>query len=170
MNTLPLKPIDGFPPIINRQCKVLVLGSMPSVQSLQQNFYYAHPRNAFWPILAHLLDSPMPDTIETKTALLLDNRVALWDVLESCIRKGSLDSNIKEAKANDFGALFARFPNIRAVLFNGKAAERLFVRLQPQALERRFSTALPSTSPANTMSFDKKIESWKLLLNCLRSE
>ena len=166
MNKAPLKPIDGFLPIINQQCKVLVPGSMPSVQSLEQNFYYAHPRNAFWPIFARLFDSPLPDSIESKTSLLLANKVALWDVLKSCIRKGSLDSNIKAAEPNDFGARFVQFPNIRAVLFNGKTAQRLFLRLQPKVLADRFSVVLPSTSPAHTMVFEEKLNSWKVLLDC----
>lgn len=87
--------IEGFPPVAEADARLLILGSMPSVESLKQGFYYAHPRNAFWRILAEVFDESVPDSIEDKKRLLIDHRIALWDVAHSCVRPGSLDSNIK---------------------------------------------------------------------------
>ena len=151
--------IRGFGPVWRPDARVLILGSMPSVESLNQSFYYAHPRNAFWPMMAELLGEPRPDGVEGKKELLTSHRIALWDTVAACERSGSLDSNIRAAEANDFESLYARCPEIRWVLFNGGAAEALYRRLVAKEDARFHFARLPSTSPAYT-----KKEAWKRAL------
>lgn len=103
-----------FEPVAEQDARLLILGTMPSVESLRQSFYYAHPRNAFWPIIADVLAQPRPETVEAKKQLLIGHRIALWDVAHSCVRSGSLDSAIRDVVPNDFAVLFARYsPGIR---------------------------------------------------------
>ena len=156
--------IDAFPPVAREDARVLILGSMPSVESLRQGFYYGHPRNAFWRILAEVFDSPLPADVPAKKALLLDNGIALWDVLESCEREGSLDSAIRDPRPNDFAALFAACPGIRRILFNGGTAKALFLRRCGDCLQGREWVQLPSTSPAYTLSYERKLAQWRAAL------
>jgi G:T/U mismatch-specific DNA glycosylase len=118
---------NGFQPIEPLSAKVLILGTMPSVESLNQAFYYAHPRNAFWPIMQKLLNRNLASDAE-KTHALQEAGILLWDVLEACHRQGSLDSAIQQPEANDFTWIFAKHPHLKTVIFNGKAAETLFKR------------------------------------------
>jgi hypoxanthine-DNA glycosylase len=111
--------------------------------------------------MAALFDAPLPSGIDQKRALLLQNRVALWDVIHSCVRPGSLDADIREARPNDFAAFFRDWPGIEAVFFNGSAAQALFRRLCPGAEGGRPTALLPSTSPARTMPFDQKLAIWR---------
>lgn len=154
---------QGFSPIVPTQPKVLVLGTAPSVVSLKEAFYYAHPRNAFWPILADYFNQPV-DSIEAKKALCFENDILLWDVLSACERQGSLDSAIKQPEANDFEKLFQRFPDLKHVVFNGKAAEALFKKqvIKQQKLPQDLVFhSLPSTSPANArLTFENKRVFW----------
>ena len=162
--------VHSFPPIGDARSALLVLGTMPSEASLQQGFYYAHPRNCFWPMLSEILGEPAPDSIDRKRQLLLGHRIALWDVAQSCQRQGSLDSAIREAVPNDIEGLLARCPRIGRILFNGGAAQRLFRRLLPPlGAERRL---LPSTSPAYTLPYEKKRAAWAAELRAalLKSE
>ena len=156
-----MERIEGYAPVADANSRLLVLGTMPSVESLRAGFYYAHPRNAFWRILADVVGAPLPQTTAEKQALALENGVALWDVLRACTRRGSLDSAIRNAEANDFAAFFRDHARIERVLFNGAAAQRLFLRLCPGALAGRASARLPSTSPAYTLSFEQKRELWR---------
>lgn len=153
---------EGFLPIEPKSAKVLVLGTMPSVESLNQAFYYAHPRNAFWPIIGSMVGRDLQTVVE-KMRALDELGIFLWDVLGSCVREGSLDSAIKNPAANDFSWIFKKHPHIKAIVFNGKTAEALFKRhvLGKQILpeEIRFIT-LPSTSPANARL---KLEDKRLL-------
>ena len=150
--------IYGYPPVADEHSRVLVLGSMPSVRSLEVGFYYGHPQNAFWRIMADVFKAERPKTIEDKKNLLLSNRVALWDVIASCEREGSLDSAIKSETVNDFAPFFVAHPNIRAVLINGGTAYKLF----PYSLAGdRPVLKLPSTSPAYTLSYEKKLNAWR---------
>jgi hypoxanthine-DNA glycosylase len=163
---------SSFPPVISAGARVLVLGSMPGQRSLDRQQYYAHPRNAFWPIMAELLgfssDQPYPDRLQA----LQSHQVALWDVLSDCYRPGSLDSAIVESsvEANDFGALFRRYPTLEAVFFNGAKAEQSFRKhvlptLGDAAGAIRFQR-LPSTSPAHaSLSAAQKLEQWRRLLD-----
>ncbi len=156
--------IVAFPPVAPPRARVLVLGSMPSVESLNQGFYYAHPRNAFWRIMAEVFGEPFPEDIPARVALLERHGVALWDVLESCEREGSLDSAIREPTMNDFDALFERCPKIDRVLFNGGTAERLFMKRGAAYLAGREWARMPSTSPAYTLSYERKLAQWRQAL------
>ena len=148
----------SFEPVWAEDARLLILGTMPSVQSLLQGFYYAHPRNAFWPMMFELLGEAYSEKIEDKKRLLLRNRIALWDVALSAIRPGSLDSDIREAVPNDIPWLLAKCPGIHKVLLNGTTALSLYRRLvPPQSVE---CVQLPSTSPANTMRYEAKRAAW----------
>ena len=157
-----------FPPIARRDADTLVLGSLPGRKSLEMRQYYAHPYNAFWKLIAAIYGTdaslPYPD----RARVLVENGVALWDVLEAATRPGSLDSSIvhASAQANDFARFFRRHPHIRRVFFNGRKAEELYrrfvlPRLGPEFAALRYE-ALPSTSPAHAgMSFAKKLGRWR---------
>ena len=151
--------IEGFEPVARADARILILGSMPSVESLRQGFYYAHPRNAFWRILAATFQTQIPETVESKKALLTEHKIALWDTAHSCVREGSLDSNIRQAVANDFPALYRCCPEIQKILFNGATAENLYRKLvgEPPCA----SVRMPSTSPALTMPFERKCAIWR---------
>ena len=143
--------------------RVLVLGSMPGVASLNARQYYAHPRNAFWPVMYALWGETPPAEYEKRLEFLKAHRVALWDVAAACFREGSLDSGIRNARPNDFAALFAACPEIRAVFFNGQAAWTLYHRLCPELGGGAARTRLPSTSPAYTMPFEQKLAAWRVV-------
>ena len=151
----------AFPPVARADARILILGSMPSAASLAQGFYYGHPRNAFWHILSDVSDRPLPETVSEKTSLLLDHRLALWDVLRSCVREGSLDGAIRDMEVNDFQSLFERCPGIDRVLLNGGTAKRVFLRYGASFLEGRTWLVLPSTSPAYTISYERKLAQWR---------
>ena len=152
--------IFSYPPIADASARILVLGTMPSVESLRQGFYYAHPRNAFWRIMAEIFGEELPVSMEKKKSLLLRNGIALWDTLRSCEREGSLDSAIQRPEPNDIPALLAECPDIRKICFNGAASETLFMRhIGP--VEGVELIRLPSTSPAYTLAYAKKLAVWK---------
>ncbi|MBE5791369.1 MAG: DNA-deoxyinosine glycosylase [Clostridiales bacterium] len=148
--------IYGFAPVEEKDAVLLIVGSMPSVMSLKDDFYYAHRQNAFWPMMAKIFSAPVPETKEAKKCLLLDHKIALWDVYASCVREGSLDSAIRAGEKNDFDVFFKAHPHIRAVLCNGKAAYDAFDKNAPVPVLR-----LPSTSPAYTMKFESKLALWQ---------
>lgn len=156
--------IYGFEPVWRADARVLILGSMPSVESLHQSFYYAHPRNAFWPMLAEILGEARPESVEEKREMLMRRRIALWDTVASCERAGSLDSAIRSAQANDFESLYARCPRIGRVLFNGAAAEQFYRRLVAREDARFIFRRLPSTSPAYTLKYEEKRAAWERAL------
>ena len=156
--------IGCFPPVANTNAATLILGSMPGKESLRQNQYYAHPQNAFWKIMGELVGAHPSLPYTQRLAILKSSGIALWDVLHTCKRQGSLDSDIKKEEANDFAAFFARHPHITRVYFNGTKAEQSFKRfvLGKQALPPLTLQRLPSTSPAHAgMDYDKKLEAWK---------
>lgn len=162
--------IHGFPPLAAPRAHTLVLGSMPSRESLAREQYYAHPRNAFWPILTGLLEIEADDYQE-RAQQVAARGIAIWDVLRDCIRPGSLDSDIEEKTAvvNDFPGFFRDHPDISRVFFNGAKAESLFLkRVLPKLAEPYVSVPrqrLPSTSPANAgLTFDQKKKAWRVLL------
>ncbi len=159
--------IDAFPPVAPPGARVLILGSMPSVESLNQGFYYAHPRNAFWRILAEVYGEDVPRDIPGKVALLTAHDLALWDVLKSCEREGSLDSAIRHPEPNDFTGLFERCPRIEKVLFNGGTAYSLFMKHASGTLAGRSWARMPSTSPAYTLSYERKLALWRDGLECV---
>jgi hypoxanthine-DNA glycosylase len=152
----------GLPPIIGDGAKSLILGNMPSVMSLGAQEYYANPRNAFWRITGEIFGFDATAPYEARTAALTANGVAVWDVLRSCRRVGSLDSAVEpdSMAANDFGQLFERHADITRVFFNGAAAEKNFNRLVRVAPDLRYRR-LPSTSPAQTMRYADKLAAWR---------
>ena len=156
-----MERIESYAPVADGNCRTLIVGTAPSVESLRAGFFYGHPRNAFWRILAEVFGGEIPGTIGDKKALLLNNRIALWDVCRSCLREGSLDGNIRSVEPNDFAGLFEQYPGIRRVLFNGGTAEALFFRLCGGALGDRPWARLPSTSPAYTLPYAQKLERWR---------
>jgi hypoxanthine-DNA glycosylase len=161
----------GFPCSANYDAEILILGSMPSRKSLAARQYYAHPQNAFWPIMAELFEFDCGLEYEQRLQQLRSNKIALWDVAHQCVRAGSMDHAIEPETvvANDFTAFFARHPDIRAVFFNGRKAEELFLKLSlgRQQLERHL---LPSTSPANArLSRRQKLAAWRLVKQTLET-
>ncbi len=164
--------IRGFPPIAGRAPCVLVLGSMPGVASLAAGEYYAHPRNLFWRIAAETLGFDAAASYARRAAALRRARIAVWDVLASCIRPGSLDSAIRNDSivTNDFGSFLAKHPRITRVCFNGRMAEsawrRHVLRGLPVAHQLEYRL-LPSTSPANAgMGYRRKLGLWRDALAC----
>ena len=149
-----------------------MLGSMPGAASLLAGQYYAHPHNAFWPVMGELFGAGPALPYERRIVILRRAGLALWDVLASCVREGSLDSDIDEASIvpNDFRAFFDAHGRVRHVFFNGAKAENCFYRyVRPHLSDRgpRF-TRLPSTSPAHaSLSPAQKLESWRALVNAL---
>ena len=151
--------LRGLPPIIDRAASTLVLGSFPSEASLAAQQYYGHRQNQFWRLLGALLEEPLPemDYADRKTALHRAG-IAVWDVYACCERSGSLDSAIRGAQANDFGRLKIVAPNLRRICFNGRTA----ARFEGHFAELGYATAvLPSSSPAYTLAFEKKLAVWK---------
>ncbi|MGY6217415.1 DNA-deoxyinosine glycosylase [Methylolobus aquaticus] len=159
--------VCSFPPVADCNARVLILGSMPGVASLQAGQYYAHPRNAFWPILAALLDWPSGVAYAERLARLRAARIALWDVLQSCRRDGSLDAAIDDTSIvpNDFGRFLLQHTRITHVFFNGSKAESAFRRyVLPELFcaDRLVCERLPSTSPAHAArGFDEKLRAWR---------
>ena len=133
---------------------------MPGAMSLAKQEYYANPRNHFWKILYTHFDAlPIPENFEEKVQFLESNKIGLWDVLENCERKGSLDIHIKNQKENDFEALLNEFPSITKIIFNGKQSHAFFYKRFGQ-IEGITYFVMPSTSPANTMAFENKLKIW----------
>ena len=161
--------IHSFTPIENANATVLILGSMPGEASLRAGEYYAHPRNYFWRMMGALISLEPESPYEQRIHALKSARIAVWDVLHSCMREGSLDANIDKVSQipNDFQSFFARHANITHVFFNGSAAEQIYRRnvlpvLNVQQIEY---LRLPSTSPANaSIPFERKLEAWKSIL------
>ena len=156
-----------FPAIYAPDSRILILGSFPSVKSREQMFFYGHPQNRFWRVMAALLSADVPQTVEEKRAFLLANHIALWDVIASCRIEGSSDSSIRDAVPTDLSVLLAHAP-IRAVFCNGQTAFRLYGRYQEQETGLP-ATLLPSTSPANAAySIPRLLESWRIILPALQ--
>lgn len=165
-------PIFSFEPIVDKNCKVLVLGTMPGVMSLKKQQYYGYDPNAFWRIMYGLFDRKPDDEYEMRKTFLLQHHIAVWDVLMACEREGSSDSDIRSAVPNDFTSLYESYPNLGNVCFNGGPAERLYRRFVEKPGAIRYGPksyfSLPSTSPAYTIGFERKFEQWKLLLQLLQ--
>jgi hypoxanthine-DNA glycosylase len=171
------EPTAGFPPIARADAKVLVLGTLPSRMSVELGQYYGHPQNAFWKIMGRLFGAHRELTYESRREILKASRVAVWDVLASSVRPGSMDADIDASTAvtNDFNRLFDEHREIELVCFNGRTAEKLFLRHVAPGLENRSNRlryqALPSTSPAYaSMSFDEKLRAWRTVSDTIRNE
>ena len=156
--------LHNIPPVYDGNSKILILGSFPSVKSREAEFFYAHPQNRFWRLLARLTKSDVPVSTEEKRAFLLDHGIALWDVIAACSIKGSGDSSIRDARVNDFAPIFET-ADIRAVFLNGQTAARIFNA--NVSLDVPFFV-LPSTSPANAAaSMDVLCDKWNIILRYL---
>ncbi len=134
-----------IPPLFDGQSRVLVLGSIPSPKSREQGFYYGHPRNRFWSVMAAVLGEPFPETVEARREMMLRRHIAMWDVLASCRICGASDLSIRDAEPNDLDTVLRRAP-IEAVFTTGKKAGTLYERFDRYGLPH---ICLPSTSPAN---------------------
>lgn len=147
-------------PIYNKDSKILILGSFPSVKSREAGFFYGHPQNRFWKVTAAVFGAEVPATIEEKKAFLLENHIAVWDVIHSCDIVGSSDSSIRNVVANDLNVIL-ECADIGQIYVNGKKAEELYKRyIFPQI--KREAICLPSTSPANAAwSVERLVEAWK---------
>lgn len=155
--------LHPFLPIVDDGSRVLILGSFPSVRSREDGFYYAHPANRFWRVIAAITDSAVPQSVEEKRRLILDNGFALWDVIASCKVVGSSDSTITNVVVNEISEFAARH-DIRAIVFNGRAAEAFYKKYAKPKLSLPL-ICLPSTSSANAASsLDALIERWAVLL------
>lgn len=157
----------GFPPIACATSRVLILGSLPSRKSIEEQQYYAHPRNQFWRIMGELFDAGPDHPYQQRVKILLRSGIAVWDVLRSSVRPGSMDASIdmSTARGNDFCTFLARHPSIHTVCFNGRKSEQLFQRLAlataAQPKNDLSYLSLPSSSPAHAaMSFAEKLERW----------
>ncbi|MBQ6697498.1 MAG: DNA-deoxyinosine glycosylase [Oscillospiraceae bacterium] len=151
-----------FPPLYNKDSKILILGSFPSVKSREQMFFYGHPQNRFWKVVSSVFERDEPETIEEKKQLLYENGVALWDVIASCEIAGSSDSSIKNVKVNDISKILEE-SDIRQIFVNGKTAEKYFKKYT-QAQINKEAVCLPSTSPANAVwSLEKLVEAWQVI-------
>ena len=141
---------------------MLILGSFPSVKSREQNFFYGHPQNRFWKVVAAVFDQPLPQTIDDKKHLILSNGLALWDSIASCEITGSSDASIKNARANDIGMIL-RNCSINRIYCNGRKSHELYQKyIEPQT--GRKAICLPSTSPANAQwTLEKLIEAWAVI-------
>ncbi|OCB78579.1 DNA-deoxyinosine glycosylase [Flavobacterium crassostreae] len=152
--------VHSFAPYINATTRIVILGTMPGVVSLEKQEYYAHKRNHFLPIMYQLFSKEaVSEVFEEKIALLQRHSIGLWDVLKQCDRKGSLDADIKNPQENDFDSLFQKYPQITTLIFNGKESHKLFFKKFGQ-IEGITYYVMPSTSAANTLSFDKKRTLW----------
>lgn len=170
MNSVPESPVSGFPPLVEQGVRALVLGSIPSVASLEKQQYYGKPQNAFWRIMGALFDAGPELPYAERVVRLTAARVAVWDVIAACVRPGSLDSAIDMSSVvvNDFAALLRDYPSIATVCFNGRKAEEVFRRrvlpeLEVTGHELTF-ISLPSTSPAMaSLNFEGKLARWRVL-------
>lgn len=158
--------LTGLPPIVGGSPAVLILGNMPSVLSLAGQQYYGNPRNAFWRITGEVFGFARDAPYQERAAVLVARGVAVWDVLASCRRVGSLDSAVERDSmvANDFAAFFTAHPTIDRVLFNGAAAQANYSRLVAVSAPLSY-VRLPSTSPAQTMPLAAKLAAWRTALS-----
>lgn len=155
--------IHTISPVYNEHSRILILGSFPSVKSREAGFFYGHPQNRFWKVLANVFQAEVPGTIEEKKAFLLEHRIAVWDVIGQCEITGSSDSSIRNVVPNLISKILET-TKIEQIFVNGKKAEQLYQRyIYPQT--KRNAICLPSTSPANaSWNLEKLTEAWKIVL------
>lgn len=152
--------LHPIPPLYDRQSRTLILGSFPSVKSREAQFFYGHPQNRFWKVLAAVFGCPMPQTVPEKRAMLHAHHIALWDVIGSCDIEGSADNSIKNAVPNDLTPIFTT-ADIRNIYCNGAISHKLYQKHLARQTGRN-ATKLPSTSPANAAwSVERLVEAWR---------
>ncbi|MEE8836219.1 MAG: DNA-deoxyinosine glycosylase [Eubacteriales bacterium] len=157
------KVVHPIPALYDRDSRILILGSFPSVKSREQQFFYAHPQNRFWKVLAGITGSAVPETVEEKKNFLHASHIALWDTIHSCTITGSSDSSIRDVVPNDLTPVLEA-ADIRAIFCNGGTSYRLYGKYLEPATGRR-AVKLPSTSPANAAwRLDRLKEAWKVIL------
>ena len=154
--------VHPFGPLYDETSTVLILGSLPSVKSREQNFFYGHPQNRFWPLLAALFGEAAPQSVEEKKALALRNHVALWDTIYSCDIVGSSDSSIRGVVPTDLRPILAG-SGVKRIFCNGRTSGLYYAKYQEKTLNIR-ATVLPSTSPANAAwTMDRLMEAWRVI-------
>ena len=152
--------VHPIKPLYNKDSKILILGSFPSVKSREQMFFYGHPQNRFWKVLAAVLGTETPETVDEKREFILSHNIALWDVIASCEIDGSADSSIKNVVPNDLNEILD-VADISAIFVNGKTAEKYYNKYIKDKINRQ-AVCLPSTSPANAgWSFERLCHAWK---------
>ena len=155
--------IHPFPPLYDEDSEILILGSFPSVKSREEMFFYGHPQNRFWRVIAAVTESKVPENISEKRDLLLKNRIALWDVISSCEITGSSDSSIKNVVPNDISEILKK-SKIKRIYVNGKTSEKYYNKYIREKTGIN-AVCLPSTSPANAKcTLEKLQEEWKRIL------
>ena len=153
------RQVHPIPPLFDKNSEILILGSFPSVKSREAMFFYGHPQNRFWKVMASLFDSEVPTCIEEKRELMLKNHIALWDVIAECDIAGSSDSSIKKVKPNDLHVILDH-SDVRKIFLNGKTAEKMYRKYIEPCINVPFEV-LPSTSPANAAwSLQRLTEEW----------
>lgn len=153
--------IHSFEPVVDESSKILILGTMPGIKSLQENQYYGNKNNAFWKIMYNIFDGELSSDYNEKLGFLLRNKIALWDTLKYCERESSLDSDIRMEFPNDISRFLLKYNNIRSVIFNGQAALKFYKKYN-ELFQNISYFKMPSTSPANArINFVKKLELWK---------
>ena len=160
----------SFKPSIDNDSRILILGSMPGVKSLEMCQYYAHPQNRFWKVMGIICNEPNLHELDygLKLKVLLKNNIALWDTLKTCKRDGSLDSNIQNEIPNDIRKLLKKHSNIKTICLNGNKSYSAFKKYFPDLLEKYDCHKMPSTSPANARySLDKLITEWNKYLSLI---
>lgn len=154
----------SFAPIADINIKILILGTLPGEKSLEMQLYYAHPRNRFWRVIAEITSSKLPNDYSEKLELLQQNKIGVWDVVQSAKRIGSLDTNILEEVPNDLDNFIENHPNLKVIAFNGSKSNKLFDKYFTRKPELKY-LSLPSTSPANaTFTFERLCEKWREIL------
>ncbi len=159
--------IHEIRPFFEADSKILILGTMPSPKSRERGFYYMHPQNRFWRVIADALGESFPETVDDRKALLRRNRIALWDVLSSCEISGASDASIRNAQPNDIAWLLRQAP-IERIYATGKTAEKYYNRFLREKLGREV-IGLPSTSPANCrMHYEELLKEYRVIAEVLK--
>lgn len=152
--------VHPIPPLFDKNSEILILGSFPSVKSREECFFYGHPQNRFWKIIARVLNEKTPETTKEKKAMMLRHNIAMWDVIHSCEIEGSADSTIKNVVPNDLSIILEN-AKIKRIYVNGKKAEAMYKKYTEKKTGIK-ATVLPSTSPANAAwNEDRLFEEWK---------
>ncbi len=154
--------VHPIPPLFNEESRTLILGSFPSVKSREAAFFYGHPQNRFWAVIAKIYGYEKPQSIEEKKKLVLENKLAMWDVIESCEIEGSADSTISNVTANDLSIILEN-SRVDRIFVNGKTAEKYYNKYTYPKTGIK-AICLPSTSPANAAwSIEKLVDAWKII-------